>query len=208
VNALVAATLKKPEGAISGSTRRWAIQRGVSSATVQRPAPWLPRGPGQLERRTHDYQRHGTVDWYAALQIASGQLDARFSPRHRHQEFLQFLRLRHITRPAAQQVHLILDNLGTPKHPRVAGWRKRHPRCHFHFTPTRASWMNQLEIWFGLLPQQRLARDNFHRVEELRHAITEFLSRWNDNAQPFIWAKTAEPILAKAIPKAISARDS
>ena len=261
VNVIVAATLKKPEGATHWSTRRLAVQMGVSSATVQRiwrahglqphrrktfkysrdprlvekvvdivglylhppekalvlavdekrqiqalqrTAPLLPLGPGQIERHTHDYQRHGTVDLYAALQVASGQVYARFSPRHRHQAFLQFLGLLHITLPAAQQVHLILDNLATPKHPRVARWRKPHPRFHFHFTPTSASWMNQIEIWFGLLQQQRLARGNFHSVEELMHAITEFLNRWNDNAQPFIWAKTAEQILAKAIPKAIS----
>ena len=261
MNAIVAATLKKPEGASPWSTRRLAVQMGVSSATVQRiwrahglqphrhktfkysrdprlvekvvdivglylhppekalvlavdektqiqalqrTAPLLPLGPGQIERHTHDYQRHGTVDLYAALQVASGQVYARFSPRHRHQEFLQFLGLLPITLPAAQQVHLILDNLATPKHPRVARWRKRHPRFHFHFTPARASWMNQIEIWFGLLPQQRLARGNFHSVEELMHAITEFLNRWNDNTQPFIWTKTAEPILAKAMPEAIS----
>lgn len=261
VNAIVAATLKSPEGATHWSTRRLAARMGVSSATVQRlwrahglqphrrksfkysrdpqlvekvvdivglylhppekalvlavdektqiqalqrTAPLLPLRPGQIERHTHDYKRHGTVDLYAALQLATGQVYTRFAKRHRHQEFLQFLRLLHATLPAEQQVHLILDNLSTHKHPKVERWRKRHPRFHFHFTPTSASWMNQIEIWFGVLHRQRLARGNFHSVQELLQAITDFLAKWNQNAQPFVWVKTAEEILAKAIPKVIS----
>jgi len=165
---------------------------------LSRTQPLLQLRPGQVERHTHDYKRNGTTTLFAALNVATGEVIGECHPRHRHQEFLRFLKqLDKEIRD--KELHLILDNYGTHKQEKVQKWLKRHKRFHLHFTPTGASWMNMVEIWFGILTNQAIRRGNFDSVAHLVGAIKAFLSRWNEGAKPFIWAKTAEQILAKAV---------
>ena len=164
---------------------------------LDRTQPLLPMRPGQVERHTHDYVRHGTTTLFAALDVATGQVTGRCYASHRHQEFLQFLKL--IARTYRRgQIHLVLDNYHTHKHPKVAGWLAQHPRFQLHFTPTSASWMNQVESWFSLLQRRAIRRGVFRSVGALRAAIERFLQAWNDDAFPFAWLKTSDQILAKA----------
>jgi len=164
---------------------------------LQRTQPMLPLRPGSVARRTHDYKRHGTTTLFAALNVATGEVIGECHPQHRHQEFLKFLRLLHRDIPR-KELHLIVDNYGTHTHPKVQKWLNRHRRFHLHFTPTGASWMNMVEIWFGILTNQAIRRGNFDSVPHLIGVIMAFLARWNEGARPFVWAKTAEQILAKA----------
>lgn len=170
---------------------------------IDRTQPMLPLRPGQVERRTHDYLRHGTTTLFAALDVASGVVTGRCYPAHRHQEFLSFLRLINRTYPR-RQIHLIVDNYTTHKHPAVKGWLAKHPRFHLHFTPTSASWMNQVETWFSILTRKAIRRGSFKSVAVLIAAIERFIEHWNDHSQPFVWVKTPEEVLAKAIRKANS----
>lgn len=165
---------------------------------LSRTQPLLQLRPGQVERHTHDYKRNGTTTLFAALNIATGEVIGECHPRHRHQEFLTFLKQLDKEIPD-KELHLILDNYGTHKQESVRKWLKRHKRFHFHFTPTGASWMNMVEIWFGILTNQAIRRGSFDSVSRLVGAIKAFLSRWNEGAKPFAWTKTAEQILAKAV---------
>ena len=165
---------------------------------LSRTQPLLPLRPGQIERHTHDYKRNGTTTLFAALNVASGEVIAKCQPRHRHQEFLKFLKQLDKEIPG-KDLHLILDNYGTHKKDEVKKWLNRHKRFHLHFTPTGASWMNMAEIWFGILTNQAIRRGSFDSVANLIGAIKAFLSRWNEGAKPFVWTKTAEQILAKAV---------
>ena len=165
---------------------------------LSRTQPLLQLRPGQVERHTHDYKRNGTTTLFAALNIATGEVIGDCHPRHRHQEFLKFLKLVDKEMPG-KELHLILDNYGTHKQEKVQKWLKRHKRFHLHFTPTGASWMNMVEIWFGILTNQAIRRGSFDSVAHLIEAIKAFLSRWNEGAKPFVWTKTTEQILAKAI---------
>jgi transposase len=170
---------------------------------LDRTQPLLPMRPGQVERRTHDYVRHGTTTLFAALDVASGEVTGRCYARHRHQDFLRFLRL--VARTYSRgEIHLVLDNYGTHKHPAVQEWLRHHPRFHLHFTPTSASWMNQVETWFSLLERKAIRRGVFHSVAALRTAIQRFLDAWNDHKHPFTWVKTPDQILAKANHQPIS----
>jgi transposase len=171
---------------------------------LDRTQPLLPMKPGQVERRTHDYKRHGTATLFAALDVASGEVTGRCYARHRHQEFLRFLELVAERYPRTH-VHLVLDNYRTHKHPEVVAWLARHRRFHLHFTPTSASWMNQVETWFSILHRKTIRRGVFRSVGSLKDAVHRFLDAWNDNKHPFVWVKTPDQILAKAKPKAISA---
>ncbi len=171
---------------------------------LDRTQPLLPMRPGQVERRTHDYVRHGTTTLFAALDVATGEVIGRTYVQHRHQEFLRFLKLIATTHRRGQ-IHLVLDNYRTHKHPVVKVWLAHHPRFHLHFTPTSASWMNQVETWFSLLQQRAIRRGVFRSVSVLRNAIQRFLDAWNDQAHPFAWTKTADQILAKANREPISA---
>ena len=171
---------------------------------LDRTQPLLPLRPGQVERRTHDYTRHGTTTLFAALDIATGEVTGHCTLRHRHQEFLDFLRLLARTYPR-QELHLVLDNYGTHKHPAVKRWLARHPRFHLHYTPTSASWMNQVETWFSLLHRRALRRGVFRNLGSLVTAIHRFMEAWNENCRPFAWVKTADVILAKANRQVISA---
>jgi putative transposase len=161
---------------------------------LDRTQPLLPMRLGQPERRTHDYHRHGIASLFAALDIATGTVMGQCYRRHRHQEFLRFLRLLDREVPSELAVHLVLDNYGTHKHPRVRGWLARHPRYHLHFTPTGASWLNQVERWFATLTQQQIRRGSFTSVRDLVLKITRYLEHYNHHPRPFVWTKSADAI--------------
>jgi transposase len=165
---------------------------------LDRTQPTLPLRPGLPEGRTHDYKRNGTTNLYAALEIASGQVVHACQPRHRHQEFLAFLR-RIVREFPEGELHLVLDNSSTHTTPEVERWLRRHKRVRFHFTPTGASWMNMVESWFSILTRQQVRRGSFADVNELIQAIERFVDGWNERAVPFVWTKTARQVLAKAV---------
>lgn len=164
---------------------------------LDRSQPILPMRSGQPERRTHDYYRHGTTSLFAALDIATGKIIGRCHPRHRHQEFLRFLNQIDEAVPAGQEIHLILDNYGTHKTPRVAAWFRRRPRYHLHFTPTSASWLNQVERWFAKITEERIRRDAFRSVDDLIATIERYIETNNRNPAPFLWTASADLILGK-----------
>ncbi len=144
-----------------------------------------------------DYVRHGTTTLFAALDIANGEVLTQCKPRHRHQEYLSFLRHIEQSVPENLDVHLIVDNYATHKHPKVRAWLARRPRFHVHFTPTYASWLNQVERWFGLITQRAIRRGSFKSVRELVSRIEHFVKHYNTQARPFVWTATAESILEK-----------
>lgn len=162
---------------------------------LDRSQPLLPLWPGQPERCTHDYYRHGTTSLFAALDIATGKVIGRCQSRHRHQEFIRFLEQIERTVPAELQIHLVLDNYATHKAPKVAAWFKRHPRYHLHFTPTSGSWLNQVERWFAKITDQRLRRSAFKSVDALVKAIHAYVDTNNENPTPFVWTASADLIL-------------
>lgn len=164
---------------------------------LNRTQPVLPMRIGEVERRTHDYDRHGTTTLFAALHVATGQVLGRCFPRHRASEFLKFLREIDANVPAEIDVHVILDNYATHKTPAVHRWLAKRPRYHLHFTPTHASWLNQVERWFGLLTQRQLRRGSHTSVAALKAAIEQFIAVNNDAPKPFKWTATADDILAK-----------
>src|SRR5215831_442717 len=164
---------------------------------LDRTQPVLPMGLGYVEGVTHDYYRHGTTTLFAALNVANGEVITQWKPRHRHQEFLAFLRHVDDHVPAALDLHLILDNYATHKHPKVKAWLAKHPRFHTHYTPTYASWLNQVERWFGLITQQALKRASTRSVKQLVAEIQKFVDHYNLHASPFAWTATADSILAK-----------
>ena len=162
---------------------------------LDRSQPVLPMRPGQAERRTHDYYRHGTTSLFAALDIATGEVIGHCQKRHRQQEFVRFLDRIERTVPGGLEVHLVLDNYATHKTPKVAAWFKKHPRYHLHFTPTSSSWLNQVERWFAKITQQRIRRGVFKSVDELIRAIDDYIAANNRAPKPFVWTATAELIL-------------
>lgn len=164
---------------------------------LDRSQPVLPMQPGQAERRTHDYYRHGTTSLFAALDIATGKVIGRCQKQHRHQEFLRFLDQIERTVPAGLEIHLVLDNYATHKTPKVAAWFQKRPRYHLHFTPTSGSWLNQVERWFGKITEQRIRRGVFKSVDELIEAIDEYIAANNSKPKPFVWTATAELILER-----------
>ena len=157
----------------------------------------LPMDLGYVEGFTHDYIRHGTTTLFAALEAATGKVIARCAKRHRHQEYLTFLRLIDKQVPAALDVHLVVDNYATHKHAKVRAWLSRHPRFHVHFTPTYSSWINQVERWFGLISQRVIKRGTFTSVSDLVRCIHAFTREYNKHASPFVWVATAQSILDK-----------
>lgn len=164
---------------------------------LDRTQPMLPMGLGYVEGVTHNYVRHGTTTLFAALNIASGDIIARCQHRHRHQEYLSFLRQIEVNVPPRLDIHLVLDNYATHKHPSVKRWLTMHPRYHVHYTPTYASWLNQVEIWFNLITQQAIRRGTFRSVKELVAMIENYVQHYNKHPHPFIWTATADSILAK-----------
>jgi len=164
---------------------------------LQRTQPLLPMGLGYVEGVTHNYVRHGTTTLFAALNLASGTVIGRCQRRHRHQEYLHFLKQIDASVPKGLAVHLIVDNYATHKHPRVQRWLAAHPRVQVHFTPTYASWLNQVEIWFHIITQKAIRRGTFGSVKELVAQIDHFVRTYNAQASPFIWTATADSILQK-----------
>jgi transposase len=198
VTDVVGLYLNPPENAIVLS-----IDEKSQIQALNRTQKTLPMQPGHAEKRTHDYVRHGTTTLFAALEIATGQVTGVCKPRHRHQEFLVFLR--HLARGYPdQELHLIMDNYAAHKHPKVKAWLAANPRIQIHFTPTSGSWLNLVEVWFGIIERQALHRGAFPSVRDLMIKIRAFINGWNDRCQPFVWTKTAEKILTKANRKTTS----
>jgi len=165
---------------------------------LDRTQPILPLRPGLPEQRTHDYERHGTTSLFAALDIATGKVIGKCRRRHRHQEFLQFMEyVDSGLPPEAGEIHLVLDNYGTHKTPKVVRWFARHPRYHLHFTPTSGSWVNQVERWFAEITNKRIRRGSFDSVRSLEKAIEEYLLYNNQYPKPFVWTADADLILGK-----------
>jgi putative transposase len=164
---------------------------------LERSQPMLPLGLGYIEGVTHDYVRHGTTTLFAALDIANGQVLAQCRARHRHQEFLAFLKHIDASVPATLDVHLVVDNYATHKHPKVRAWLAARKRFHVHYTPTYASWLNQVERWFALLTERHIRRGSFVSAKDLIDKIETFVNAYNAKAQPFVWTATSEAILEK-----------
>ena len=163
---------------------------------LDRTAPILPMRPGQVERRTHDYRRHGTTSLFAALDVATGRVIGECHRRHRSQEFLRFLDTIDCAVPSDLDVHLIVDNYGTHKTARVRRWFAARPRYHVHFTPTGASWLNLVERWFAAITEKQIKRGAHRSTRELEAAIRQYIAITNEEPKPFIWTKTADEILA------------
>ena len=192
--------LAPPENAIVLS-----IDEKSQIQALDRTQKMLPMRPGFPERRTHDYVRHGTSTLFAALEVATGRVTAACKPRHRHQEFLAFLKQVARAYPADVdeqgrpiELHLIMDNYATHKRVEVRDWLAANPRIHVHFTPTPGSWLNLVEVWFGIIDRQAIRRGVFGSVKDLNAKIRAFIDGWNDRAHPFVWTKTADDILKKA----------
>jgi len=164
---------------------------------LQRAQPILPMDLGQPERQTHNYIRNGTLDLFAALNVATGEVLARCKQKHRADDFVTFLRELDERVEPELEVHVVLDNLSAHKAPPVHRWLLRHPRFHFHFTPTYSSWLNLVERFFGLLTEKALKRGSHSSIPQLRDAILEYVSAHNENGKPFQWTKTADEILDK-----------
>lgn len=164
---------------------------------LDRTQPMLPMALGYVEGVTNDYERHGTTTLFAALDIATGEVITTCKRRHRHQEYLSFLKTLDTNVPKSLEVHLVVDNYATHKHPSVKRWLTTHPRYHVHYTPTSASWLNQVEIWFNLITQRAIRRGTFSSVKELITKIERYVQLYNKHPHPFIWTATADSILAK-----------
>jgi transposase len=164
---------------------------------LDRTQPGLPIKKGRAGTMTHDYKRHGTTTLFAALDVASGKVVGECMHRHRHQEFLRFLKTIDRNTPKSLDLHLIVDNYATHKHPKVKAWLKRHIRFHLHFTPTSASWLNLVERFFGLITEEAIRRGVFHSVADLEAAIETYLAVHNANPKPFVWTAPAADILEK-----------
>ena len=171
-------------------------QKGQTQA-LERTQPLLPLGLGYVEGVTHGYIRHGTTTLFAALDVATGQILAQCKPRHRHQEFLSFLKHIDANVPPDLDVHLVVDNYSTHKHVKVKRWLAARPRYHIHFTPTYSSWINQVEIWFNIITQKAIRRGSFSSVRQLVDKIRYFTDAYNPQARPFLWTATADSILQK-----------
>ena len=164
---------------------------------LDRTQPGLPMKKGRCGTLTHDYKRNGTTTLFAALELLQGKVVGECYQRHRHQEFLKFLRRLDEEFPEPVPLHLVMDNYGTHKEQEVRNWLKKHPRFVLHFVPTSSSWLNLVERWFGELSRQCIRRGAFFSVADLKQAIREFLDAWNENPKPFVWTATVESILEK-----------
>lgn len=166
---------------------------------LQRTQPMLPLGLGYVEGVTHDYVRHGTTTLFAALNVMNGQVLAQCRPRHRHQEFLAFLRSIDRAVPAELDIHCIADNYASHKHPKVRAWLAERPRWHMHFVPTYSSWLNQVERFFSIITSRAIRRGSFNSVKDLTTKIDRFVQHYNESSKPFVWAATADSILEKLV---------
>ncbi len=187
--------LHPPENAIVLS-----VDEKSQIQALDRTQKTLPMQPGHAEQRTHYYVRNGTSTLFAALEIATGKVTGLCKDRHRHQEFLIFLK--HVARAYPDrgdgvELHLVMDNYATHKRPEIKTWLAANPRIHVHFTPTSGSWLNLVEVWFGIIERQALRRGTFRSVRDLNTKIRSFINGWNTRKHPFIWTKTADNILTK-----------
>ncbi|MGH9201685.1 MAG: IS630 family transposase [Vicinamibacterales bacterium] len=164
---------------------------------LERTQPILPLRPGLPARATHDYRRNGTATLFAALEVATGRVTDRCFDKHRHQEFLAFLKQVAAAYPR-RELHIVVDNYGTHKHPVVRAWLERHPRIQLHFTPKGASWLNMVETFFSIITRQAIRRGSFGSVKELVATIRRFIDVWNERCEPFVWTKDLEELLAAA----------
>jgi transposase len=164
---------------------------------LDRTQPGLPMKKGRCGTMTHDYKRNGTTTLFAALSMLDGKVIGDCMARHRHQEFIRFLKKIDSETPSELDLHLIVDNYGTHKHPRVKSWLRRHPRFHLHFIPTSSSWLNMVERWFREITDKRIRRGTFRNVSELIAAIKEYLNNHNQNPKVFVWTASVERIMAK-----------
>ena len=167
---------------------------------LDRTAPILPLRPGLPEKATHDYVRHGTTTLFAALEVATGRVTDACYEHHRHEEFLAFLKKVARSYPR-RELHVVVDNYGTHKHADVEIWLARHPRVMLHFTPTSGSWLNLVEVFFGIITRQAIRRGTFTSVKDLVGAIRRFIDGWNDRCHPFIWTKAPDEVLSGARPR-------
>ena len=190
VRDIVGLYLNPPEAAVV-----LCVDEKSQIQALDRSAPVLPLMPGVAERRSHDYVRNGTTNLYAALNLASGQVIADMTARHRAEEFQRFLNLIDRSVPAHLAVHVVLDNNATHKTPAIQRWLVRHPRFQFHFTPTYSSWLNLVERWFAELTTKWIKRGTHRSVRELVRSIRTWITNWNDQPKPFVWHKTADEIL-------------
>lgn len=194
LEAIVGLYLNPPEHAIV-----LCVDEKSQVQALDRTQPGLPIKKGRAETMTHDYKRYGTTTLFAALNTASGKVISICQQRHRHQEWIKFLKLIDDATPAGKELYLIADNYATHKHPKVQRWLKRHPRFHVHFTPTSSSWLNMVERFFRDLTQNRLRRGVFRSVFELITALDAYVDLHNENPKPFIWTAKANDILAKVM---------
>ena len=170
---------------------------------LDRTAPILPLRPGLPEKATHDYKRNGTTTLFAALEIATGKVTDKCYDRHGKAEFLDFMKKVARAYPR-RELHIVVDNYHTHKHPEINAWLEKHPRITLHFTPTSGSWLNLVEVFFGIITRQAIRRGSFANVKELTTAISHFIASWNERCHPFIWTKTADEILPQATRKGSS----
>ena len=190
VRDIVGLYLNPPEHALV-----FCVDEKSQIQALDRTQPLLPIRPGQVERRTNDYQRHGTTSLFAALELKSNRVIGQLHRRHRSLEFRQFLDLIEAQVPATLDVHIILDNYGTHKTTLIRNWFAKRPRFHLHFTPTYGSWLNLVERWFAELTNKRIRRGVFRSVRELEAAIRQYIEVHNEDPTPFVWTKTADQIL-------------
>jgi transposase len=163
---------------------------------LERTRPMLPMMPTVPARQTHDYVRHGVASLFAAFDPVTGKVIGQLHRRHRHQEFLKFLKVIDANTPAEVDLHLVLDNYATHKTPAVQRWLAAHPRFHLHFTPTSASWLNLVERWFAELTNRKLRRSSHHSLADLETDVRAWIEAWNNNPKPFVWTRTADEILS------------
>lgn len=192
VRDIVGLYLNPPENALV-----LCVDEKSQCQALERSQPILPMDLGYVEGFTHSYVRHGTTTLFAALDVINGNIISSCKPRHRHQEFLSFLRQIDKDTPKELDLHIIVDNYATHKHSKVKAWLARNTRFHIHFTPTYSSWLNQVERWFGLITQRVIKRGSFQSVKQLVEKIDAFVKAYNKDAVPFSWTATAESIFEK-----------
>ena len=183
--------LAPPGGAVVLS-----VDEKTQVQALDRTQPVLPVAFAATEKRTHDYVRHGTTNLFAALNVATGEVTGECKPKRNGANFLAFLK-KAVKPHAGKEIHIVLDNLSTHTTPEVKAWLAQNPHVHFHFTPVGSSWLNQIEIWFGILTRQSIRRGTFSSVNVLVTQIRDYISSWNENAKPFTWTATTDEILAK-----------
>jgi transposase len=178
-----------------------SVDEKTQIQALNRTQPILPLRPGLPARQTHDYERNGLTSLYAALEVASGAVIGECSERHTGADFLRFLKVL-ARRYRNRDLHVVLDNSSTHKTPEVKAWLEAHPRVHFHFTPTGASWLNMVEAWFSILTRKSVRRGSFDTVRALIQHIQRYIARWNDNPTPFVWTREPAAIIKKALRRA------